>query len=51
MLTIGSIGNIVLITGTVDYLSDGQRVIAVKNGHELLSKATGVSYAPIKPLL
>ncbi|GAM35702.1 thiamine-phosphate dipyrophosphorylase [Talaromyces pinophilus] len=37
--------NIVLITGTIDYLSDGQRVIAIKNGHELLSKATGTGCA------
>lgn len=40
------IGNIVLLTGATDYLSDGNRVIAVKNGHELLSRATGVSFFP-----
>uniref|UniRef100_A0A093XQ38 hydroxyethylthiazole kinase n=2 Tax=Talaromyces marneffei PM1 TaxID=1077442 RepID=A0A093XQ38_TALMA len=37
--------NIVLLTGKIDYLSDGNRVIAVKNGHELLSKATGTGCA------
>lgn len=38
-------GNIVLLTGAVDYLSDGNRVIAVENGHEILGRATGVSLA------
>lgn len=30
------------MTGTVDYLSDGERVIAIENGHELLGQVTGV---------
>jgi hydroxyethylthiazole kinase-like sugar kinase family protein len=34
--------NIVLLTGAVDYVSDGERVIAVENGHELLGQVTGV---------
>ncbi|OKL61180.1 hypothetical protein UA08_03603 [Talaromyces atroroseus] len=37
--------NVVLLTGSTDYLSDGNRVIAVKNGHELLSRATGTGCA------
>jgi hypothetical protein len=35
-------GNVVLLTGAVDYLSDGERVIAVENGHEFLGQVTGV---------
>ncbi|OAX79175.1 hydroxyethylthiazole kinase [Emergomyces africanus] len=33
--------NVVLLTGTVDYLSDGERTLAIGNGHELLSCITG----------
>jgi thiamine-phosphate diphosphorylase/hydroxyethylthiazole kinase len=33
----------VLMTGAIDYLSDGERVIAVENGHHYLSQVTGVS--------
>ncbi|OJD11814.1 hydroxyethylthiazole kinase [Emergomyces pasteurianus Ep9510] len=33
--------NVILLTGRVDYLSDGERTIAVGNGHELLSCITG----------
>jgi hydroxyethylthiazole kinase len=29
------------VTGVVDYVSDGQRVLAVANGHELLASVTG----------
>lgn len=32
------------MTGTIDYLSDGERVIAIENGHELLGQVTGVSF-------
>ena len=31
-----------LLTGATDYLSDGERVVAVSNGHELLGQVTGV---------
>ena len=31
-----------LMTGAVDYLSDGERVIAVENGHHYLGQVTGV---------
>lgn len=37
--------NIVLLTGAVDYLSDGQRVIAISNGHEHLGQVTGTGCA------
>ncbi|KKK21766.1 hypothetical protein P175DRAFT_0493045 [Aspergillus ochraceoroseus IBT 24754] len=37
--------NIVLLTGAVDYLSDGERVIAIENGHELLGQVTGTGCA------
>ncbi|EGY14855.1 uncharacterized protein VDAG_06345 [Verticillium dahliae VdLs.17] len=33
--------NIVLMTGTVDYVSDGTRTFAVANGHPLLAAVTG----------
>ncbi|KAJ5657761.1 uncharacterized protein N7484_001410 [Penicillium longicatenatum] len=37
--------NIVLMTGAVDYLSDGERVIAVENGHPYLGQVTGTGCA------
>ncbi|KAH8434105.1 bifunctional hydroxyethylthiazole kinase/thiamine-phosphate diphosphorylase [Aspergillus melleus] len=37
--------NVVLLTGAVDYLSDGERVLAVENGHELLGQVTGTGCA------
>ncbi|OBT71975.1 hypothetical protein VF21_09160 [Pseudogymnoascus sp. 05NY08] len=33
--------NIVLMTGSTDYVSDGRRTIAIKNGHEYLGRITG----------
>ncbi|KAL5351317.1 thiamine biosynthetic bifunctional enzyme [Pseudogymnoascus australis] len=33
--------NIVLMTGSTDYVSDGRRTIAVKNGHKYLGQITG----------
>lgn len=33
--------NVVLMTGTVDYVSDGQRTFAISNGHEYLGRITG----------
>jgi hydroxyethylthiazole kinase len=35
------LGVIASVTGPVDYVSDGERVLAVSNGHELLSTVTG----------
>lgn len=37
------------MTGTIDYLSDGERVIAVENGHPYLSQVTGVSVSGTYP--
>ncbi|KAL1988482.1 hypothetical protein VTN96DRAFT_9537 [Rasamsonia emersonii] len=37
--------NIVLLTGAVDYISDGNRVIAIGNGHEFLGQVTGTGCA------
>ncbi|EGE81968.1 thiamine-phosphate pyrophosphorylase [Blastomyces dermatitidis ATCC 18188] len=33
--------NIVLLTGSVDYLSDGERTLAIGNGHQFLGHITG----------
>ena len=34
-------GTVVAVTGEIDYVSDGQRVFAIKNGNEILTKLTG----------
>jgi hydroxyethylthiazole kinase len=36
-----SLGLVASVTGPVDYVSDGERVLAVSNGHELLAAVTG----------
>ncbi|KAF3480471.1 hydroxyethylthiazole kinase [Arthroderma uncinatum] len=36
---------VVLLTGSTDYLSDGARTLAVRNGHELLGQVTGTGCA------
>jgi hydroxyethylthiazole kinase len=36
-----ALGCIAAVTGPTDYISDGQRVIAVSNGHELLGTVSG----------
>ena len=36
-----SLGCVVSVTGAVDHVSDGERAIAVANGHELLGSVTG----------
>ena len=36
-----ALGCVVAVTGPVDHVSDGERVVAVANGHELLSTVTG----------
>ncbi|PMD40751.1 Hydroxyethylthiazole kinase [Hyaloscypha variabilis F] len=33
--------NVVVMTGKIDFLSDGKRTFAVSNGHELLGRITG----------
>lgn len=35
-------GAAVLVTGAVDYATDGETVIAISNGHELMTRVTGV---------
>ncbi|HZR94792.1 MAG TPA: hydroxyethylthiazole kinase [Gaiellaceae bacterium] len=35
------LGVVASVTGAVDYVSDGERVLAVSNGHELLTTVTG----------
>ena len=35
------LGPVVSVTGPVDYVSDGDRVLAIANGHELLATVTG----------
>ena len=37
-----SIGNIVVVTGKDDVISDGEHTIIIKNGNALLGKITGV---------
>lgn len=36
------IGTVVAITGAVDYVTDGQRVAAIYNGHPLMTRVTGL---------
>ena len=35
------IGCVVVLTGPVDYVSDGTSVVVLKNGHNILGKFTG----------
>lgn len=35
------LGCIIVLTGETDYISDGQTVIKLSNGHELLGRITG----------
>ena len=37
----GSLGVIAAVTGPIDYVSDGERVLSVANGHELLGMVSG----------
>jgi hydroxyethylthiazole kinase len=36
-----SLGTVAAVTGPIDHVSDGERVIAVSNGHELLGAVSG----------
>jgi hydroxyethylthiazole kinase len=36
-----TLGSIVAVTGPTDYVSDGKRIIAISNGHELLGTVSG----------
>lgn len=35
------IGCIVVLTGPVDYISDGTSIVSLRNGHEILGQFTG----------
>lgn len=37
-----STGSIVAVTGAVDYLTDGEQLIALANGHPLMARVTGL---------
>jgi hydroxyethylthiazole kinase len=37
----GTLGCVVSVTGPTDHVSDGERVIAISNGHELLAAVSG----------
>ena len=36
-----TLGRVVSVTGPIDHVSDGQRVVAISNGHELLGTVSG----------
>lgn len=35
-------GAVVAITGAIDYVTDGQRTVAIENGHPLMARVTGL---------
>ncbi len=35
------VGCVIVLTGLTDYISDGSSVVALSNGHEMMSKITG----------
>ena len=35
-------GAVIAVTGTVDYVTDGQRVVEIHNGHPLMARVTGL---------
>ncbi len=37
-----SLGTVVAVTGKTDYITDGSRMVAVDNGHPLMSRVTGM---------
>jgi hydroxyethylthiazole kinase len=41
----GESGAIVAVTGAVDYITDGRRVVMLRNGHELMTRVTGMGCA------
>src|SRR5438034_2138098 len=41
-----TLGLVASVTGAVDHVSDGERVLAVANGHELLGRVTGTGCMP-----
>jgi hydroxyethylthiazole kinase len=41
----GSSGSVVAVTGAVDYITDGEQVLTLHNGHELMTRVTGMGCA------
>jgi hydroxyethylthiazole kinase len=41
LVAAAKLGVVASVTGPVDHVSDGERVLAVSNGHELLAAVTG----------
>jgi len=41
----GRLGTVVAVSGAVDYITDGQQVLAVHTGHPLMTRVTGVGCA------
>jgi hydroxyethylthiazole kinase len=41
----GETGAVVAVTGAVDYVTDGARVLALHNGHQLMTQVTGMGCA------
>jgi hydroxyethylthiazole kinase len=37
-----TIGGIVAVTGAVDYVTDGDRVVQIRNGHEMMTRVTAL---------
>jgi hydroxyethylthiazole kinase len=37
-----SFGTVITISGAIDYVTDGQRVLQVENGHEMMTRVTGM---------
>lgn len=37
-----SAGSLVAMTGAVDYVTDGERVVAIRNGHPMMTRVTGL---------
>lgn len=37
-----SFGTVVTISGAIDYVTDGERVLQVENGHEMMTRVTGM---------
>jgi hydroxyethylthiazole kinase len=41
----GELGSIIVITGEVDFITDGQRTLRVHNGHPMMGRVTGTGCA------
>jgi hydroxyethylthiazole kinase len=38
----GKTGAVVVVSGTVDYVTDGARVVGIANGHPIMTRVTGM---------